>query len=160
MTLWHIDDFERLTAEVPRPWPWQVVGVMPTAADYEMYGSHAYDPDHAFCYTVSAGPTEVWCPLQSVEGRFCPPDVIAEVINSVFTAVGANQLVDGDNMIVPFKYVDPDADETTTRDAVFWIGTPVEDPDSTQYHCLASPHAWVLPVRWSSPEGWHDDDFR
>lgn len=158
MTLWHIDDFDDLAKAVPSPWPWDVVGVLPTADDYMRLGSTAWDPDHAFCYTVSTGPTEVWCPLTSVEGRFCPPELITAVINVIFTAVDANRLIDGDNMIVPFDYATDDGEKLERRDSVFWIGATVEDPDRSQFHCYASPHTTILPVRWSSPEGWDDDD--
>jgi hypothetical protein len=161
MTLWHIADFEKLTEELPRPLPWKVVGVMPTQREYLALGNIAYGPDYAFCYTVSPGPTELWCPMSSIEGRFCPPELITGVLNVFYTAVGANQLGAEDNVIVPFEYGSGplvNGDQiTAVHDAVFWIGTPEEDPDRSRFHCFASPHAWVLPVRWSSPEGWPDE---
>lgn len=154
MTLWHIDDFQSLADDIPRPWPWDVIGVMPTADDYMHLGNTAYDPHHAFCYTVSEGPTEVWCPMLSVEGRFCPPELITGVINVIFTATGASQLYGGDDLIVPFEYNLNGDDTTERRDGVFWIGHPTQDADRTRFHCYRSPHNWVLPVRWSSPLGW------
>lgn len=152
MTLWHIDDFHPLTADLPRPIPWQVVGVMPTIEQSQMLGDAAYDADHAFCYTVSDGPTEIWCPMTSIEGRFAAPDVIAEVVNVMFTALGAHTLTAGDDLIVPLAT----SDDVHLGDGVFWLGAPVEDPDRTRFHCYASRHLWVLPVRWSSPLGWPD----
>jgi hypothetical protein len=155
MTLWHIDDFRPLTDTIPRPWPWNVIGVMPTADDYLRLGDSAYD--QAFCYTVSTGPAEVWVPMMSIERRFCPPEAIAEVVNVLFTAVGAKQLADGDNIIVPFEYASDVAGGIEQSDGVFWIGSPVEDPDHSRFHCYRSPNDWVLPVRWSSPQGWPDE---
>jgi hypothetical protein len=156
VTLWHIDDFKPLTEAIPRPLPWQVVGVLPTKDDYLANGDAVYSPHNCFCYTVSPGPTEVWCPMTSVEGRFCPPELITCVINIIFTAVGARQLVDGDNVVVPFEYTEPIRTGTTFGDGVFWIGHPVEDPDNSRFHCYRSPNTWVLPLRWSSPQGWDD----
>ena len=157
MTLWHIADFESLTADIPRPWPWTVVGVLPTQADYLANGSIVYDRHHCFCYTVSTGPTEVWCPMLSIEGRFCPPELIASVVNVIFTAVGARQLLDGDNVLVPFEYNEPILTGETWGDGVFWVGTPTEDRDHARFHCYQSDNTWVLPVLWSSPEGWADN---
>lgn len=156
MTLWHIADFESLTAELPHPYPWNVVGVMPTRDQYLAQGSVVYDRHHCFCYTVSTGPTEVWCPMQSIEGRFCPPELITAVVNVIFTAVGTF-LLEGDNMIVPFSYREPLPDGGTEADGVFWIGTPVEDPARTRFHCYRTSNDWILPVLWSSPEGWQDN---
>jgi hypothetical protein len=154
MTLWHIDDFKDLAEQVPKPWPWTVIGVMPTQDDYQQHGDVVYGPEWAFCYTVSTGPTELWCPMSSIEGEFCPAELITGVVNVLFTAVGANQIDGGDNVIVPFYYAVPHTNgETERRDSVFWVGTPTEDPDHSRFHCYQSPNRWVLPVRWSSPNG-------
>jgi len=150
MTLWHIKDFESLN---PDPIPWQVVGVLPTKQDYLMHGDAAYNDNSCFTYTVSTGPTEVWCPLLSVERRFCPPEIICGVVNTVFSAVAAGQLYEGDNVVVPFEYNEPICTGETTGDGVFWIGAPSNDPFHDQFHCYRSPNQWVIPVRWSSPEG-------
>ena len=157
MTLWHIDDFDALAKEVPRPWPWDVIGVMPTKDDYLRLGNAAYDAHHAFAYTVSDGPVEIWVPMSSIEGRFCPPELITGIVNVIFTAVGAHQLAADDNVIVPFEYSAHNGDTPDLRDAVFWIGTPTQDLDRTRFHCYGTPHTWVQPVRWSSPEGWPDE---
>ena len=148
MTLWHIDDFQKLADEVPRPLPWQVVGVLPTQHDYATYGAEAFTATSAFCYTVSEGPTEIWCPLQSIEGRYCPPEIIGEVINVVFTAIGQHELGSGDDIIVPFN-----ASDNTTHDAVFWIGDPEEEPRPHPLPLLrldqplGPPHPLVLTRR-------------
>lgn len=158
MTLWHIDDFGKVTGDVDRPWPCQIVGVLPTRDEYLADGDAVFGPHNAFCYTVSHGPTELWCPMESIEGRFCPPELIADVLNVLFAALEAHELAAEDNVIVPFEYrtgplVDGDGPEhAVRRDAVFWVGAPTDDPDNTRFHCYRSPNTQVLPVRWSSPE--------
>jgi hypothetical protein len=151
VTLWHINDFKD---RLPNPLPWNIIGVLPTRQDYLRDGDAVYNPHNCFCYTVSKGPTEVWCPLTSIEGRFCPPELIADVVNIIFTAVGRHELDDGDNVLVPFEYNEPFLNGTTLGDGVFWIGEPTDDPYNDRYHCYASPNTSIRPLQWSSPQGW------
>ncbi len=148
--MWHLNDFDAL---VPHPVPWSVVGVLPTQQDYLRDGDSAYNDSSCFCYTVSDGPSEVWCPLLSVERRFCPPEIICGVLNTIYAALSAGQLLEGDSLMVPFEYNEPICTGETFGDGVFWIGSPTLDRTHDQYHCYQSPNRWVLPVRWSSPEG-------
>lgn len=155
MTLWHIDDFQTLRPDHD-PFPWTVIGVLPTVDEYRRLGEAVLSPSTAFCYTVSAGPQEVWCPLASIEGRYASAEMITIVINVILTAVTAGQLTATDNMIVPVGYTEGHANGDGIHDAVFWIGETVDDPDHDRYHCYQSPHTQVLPVRWSSPMGFPD----
>ena len=158
MTAVHINDLLSHWASIPRPVPWTVVGVIPTQQDYMKNGNAAFHSSRAFCYTVSGGPSEMWCPLSSIEDRYTGADLISAIVNVLFAALGVHLIKPGDDVIVPLGIPDDHGDWERDADAVFWVGEAQLDPDHRRFQTNMAPHVeWVIPIRWSSPLGWEDD---
>src|SRR5262245_59190342 len=105
--LMHLDDLSAPWEDVPHPTPWRVIAVLPTIDDHTHFGSAAFHWRHAFAYTVSDGPAEVWCPIASIEGRTLPAEVLTVVLNLIFAGIGAHAIGPGDDLLVPLTVGNP-----------------------------------------------------
>lgn len=129
-------------------WPWSVIGVFPNQ-DSEV-GQWSW-----FCYTVGLD-VELWCPVQSIEGRAAGNDLIGTILNPLALATRDHALAPGDSVLVPLGVPGPnypeDPDDFWDEDAVFWLGEI--EPNDGRRATYQTPAPAVLPVLWSSPLGW------
>lgn len=136
-------DLEEFSWEEP---DWTVVGVFTPGEE------RSAEPDvthRDFCYTVGAGPVELFCHTASIEGREAGHDLVTAILNRFVPPWRAGELAEGDSVTVPLGQPDgPDGD------CVFWVGT-VRERDGA-YPSNMSATQYVLPIRWSSFLGWND----
>lgn len=129
-------------------WPWQVIGVFPTAGTEMPYEWWNY-----FCYTVGFGNgCELWAPTASIEGRAGDPELITMVLNRIAAGCAMGWVNPGDTVIVPLGIAD--FPEEGDVDTIWWIGW-LEDNDHRR-GVYQSPARFVLPILWSSPLGFEN----
>lgn len=125
---------------------WTIMGIFSTEST-EQPGAWWND----FCYTVGLGPVELHVPCASIEGRFAGAQITGSILNLIACGFKAGIIAPGDSVRVPLGI--PGGDD---QDSIWWIGQP--DLDVDRYQCNMASPIIVLPIRWSSPLGWREDD--
>jgi len=123
-------------------YPWNQVGVFPTAEDDLLYSW--------FNYTVGLGWAELWASCVSIEGRSAGNELTAIILNVLASSWRDGIIHYGDDIIVPIGM--PDG---TDVDSIWWIGR-MREP-AAKRGCNVGKPDWCVPILWTSPLGWRDD---
>lgn len=132
--------------------PWQQVGVFPVEDD---------DPDYRpqddwFNYTVGLGDVELWVSCVSVEGRAGGNELIAGILNVLAAAWRVGAIERGDSVVIPLGIPDDEGKWSRNADSIWWIG--LEDEPAWKRKVNMSYADWCVPVLWSSPLGWPEEE--
>lgn len=154
MTIHRIDallDVRERYFEDHTEWPFLQVGVFPT----EDLAEDAQDFEW-FNYTVGLGPHELHLPCVSIEGRALGNELAGAALNLFGLCVVEGLVSPGDSVLVPLGVPNSFGEWDYDADAVFWLSDKVVPARSLGVNMTEAQ--WALPIRWSSPLGWPDDE--
>jgi len=151
-----IDAVREATSAFER-WPWIVTGVFGVEKDPAEHGPYSDFNYTVGAYAMNRFGCEFWIPCHSIEHRYGGNDLIGGILNFLAAGVIVGALDPGDDVRVPLGIPGPDGDWDHDADALFWIGEPAVDADN-RYQTNMSPVDVILPILWSSPLGWREDD--
>lgn len=152
MTTHHFGDLaDEVYGHYQGGWPWQVIGVFPTADQSEFEQNYSW-----FNYTVGLGLHELWVSCVSIEGRGMGNEVCCEILNVIGGAWQLGYVGFGEDIVVPLGIPNEDGEWDHDADSVWWLST-YWVPSHLKQVNMPGRAERTVPIIWSSPLGWPRD---